>query len=108
MKWLIEVFFLYIEPLFTGDSEIDQIFKIFQMYGTPNEIMWPGVTKLPNFKTKFPQFKYKGISSYCTNLDEKGLDLLSKMIVYDPYKRISAKQALNHPYFDDYDRNALN
>ena len=33
-------------PLFSGDCEIDQIFKIFQMFGTPNENTWPGVTKL--------------------------------------------------------------
>ena len=66
------------------------------MYGTPNEKMWPGVTKLPDFKLTFPQFKSKGLNSYCTNLDENGLDLLSKMIVYDPCKRISAKAALNH------------
>ena len=34
------------KPLFTGDCEIDQIFKIFQIFGTPNENTWPGVTKL--------------------------------------------------------------
>jgi serine/threonine protein kinase len=105
MKWLIEVKIIiliiiinniYIGPLFSGDSEIDQIFKIFQMYGTPTEKTWPGVTKLPDFKTTFPQFRAKGVSSYCSNLDEYGLDLLSKMIVYDPCKRISAKNALNH------------
>jgi serine/threonine protein kinase len=85
-----------IEPLFAGDSEIDQIFRIFQMYGTPNEKLWPGITKLPDFKQTFPQFRPKGLNSYCTLLDDNGLDLLSKMIVYDPCKRISAKNALNH------------
>jgi len=92
------------KPLFAGDSEIDQIFKIFQMYGTPNEKMWPGITKLPEFKLSFPQFKGKGLPSFCLNLDNNGIDLLSKMIVYDPCKRISAKGALNHPYFDDLDK----
>ena len=66
------------------------------MYGTPNEKLWPGITKLPDFKQTFPQFKPKGLNSYCSLLDENGLDLLSKMIVYDPCKRISAKNALNH------------
>ena len=74
------------------------------MFGTPNESTWPGVTKLPNYRVKFPQFKGKGITSYCNLLDDDGLDLLARMIVYDPYKRISAKQALNHPYFDDLDK----
>ena len=45
------------KPLFAGDCEIDQIFKIFQMYGTPTEKTWPGITKLPEFKLTFPQFK---------------------------------------------------
>ena len=69
------------------------------MYGTPTEKTWPGITKLPEFKLTFPQFKGKGIHTYCSSLD-----LLSKMIVYDPCRRISAKAALNHPYFDDLDK----
>ena len=89
------------KPLFAGDCEIDQIFKIFQMFGTPNEKTWPGITKLPEFKLTFPQFKGKGINAYNRNIDSVGLDLLSKMIRLDPCKRISAKQALQHPYFND-------
>jgi len=38
----------------------------------------------------------------CHNLDDVGLDLLEMMLVYDPAGRISAKQACNHPYFEDY------
>ena len=89
------------KPLFPGDCEIDQIFKIFQMFGTPNENTWPGVTKLPEFKLTFPRFKGKGLNSYNKNIDLVGLDLLNKMIQIDPSKRISAKQALHHPYFND-------
>ena len=88
-------------PLFTGDCEIDQIFKIFQMFGTPNENTWPGVTKLPEFKLTFPRFKGKGLNAYNKNIEPLGLDLLNKMIQIDPCKRISAKQALQHPYFND-------
>ena len=88
-------------PLFCGDCEIDQIFKIFQMFGTPNENTWPGVTKLPEFKLTFPRFKGKGLNTYNKNIDNVGLDLLNKMIQIDPSKRISAKQALKHPYFND-------
>ena len=89
------------KPLFAGDCEIDQIFKIFQMFGTPNEKTWPGVTKLPEFKLTFPQFKGKGINAYNRNIDNVGLDLLSKMIQLYPSKRISSNQSLQHPYFND-------
>ena len=46
-------------PLFMGDSEIDQIFKIFKVLGTPNEANWPDALKLPDFKASFP--KWNGI-----------------------------------------------
>ena len=92
------------KPLFAGDSEIDQIFKIFQMYGTPTEKEWIGITKLPYYKINFPQFKGRGIKKYNTNIDEKGVDLLEKMLQLDPAKRISAKRVLTHPYFDDFDK----
>jgi serine/threonine protein kinase len=50
-------------PLFQGDSEIDQIFKIFRLLGTPTEEEWPGVTELPNYKPTFPKWKPKDISN---------------------------------------------
>ena len=37
-------------PLFQGDSEIDQLFRIFRVLRTPTEELWPGVTQLPDFK----------------------------------------------------------
>ena len=42
-------------PVFAGDSEIDQLFKIFRVLGTPNERSYPGVSNLPDFKNTFPQ-----------------------------------------------------
>lgn len=47
------------KPLFMGDSEIDQIFKIFKVLGTPHDSNWPDALKLPDFKPTFP--KWKGI-----------------------------------------------
>ncbi|KAG8423843.1 Cyclin-dependent kinase catalytic subunit [Metarhizium acridum] len=90
------------KPLFPGDSEIDEIFKIFRTLGTPDEEVWPGVTSYPDFKSSFPKWRRDYRQPLCQNLDQKGLELLEMMLVYDPAGRISAKQACNHPYFEDY------
>ena len=42
-----------------GDSEINTIFLIFQKLGTPTEKQWRGVSELPDFQTKFPQWPPK-------------------------------------------------
>ncbi|KAL5679016.1 hypothetical protein ACJX0J_005401, partial [Zea mays] len=65
------------KPLFPGDSEIDELFKIFRILGTPNEQSWPGVSCLPDFKTAFPRWQAQDLATVVPNLDPAGLDLLS-------------------------------
>eukprot|EP00741_Cyanophora_paradoxa_P024531 tig00000269_g23685.t1 len=91
-------------PLFPGDSEIDELFRIFRTLGTPNEDVWPGVSQLPDYKNTFPNWPVQSLAKAVPQLDAAGLDLLSKMLVYEPAKRISAKAALEHPYFNDLDK----
>lgn len=63
---------------------------------------------MPDFKVHFPAWSsYSLNESMDGNLDKNGLDLLDRMLIYDPAKRISAKQALQHPYFDDLDKSDL-
>ncbi|KAK9194660.1 hypothetical protein WN944_005367 [Citrus x changshan-huyou] len=64
-------------PLFPGDSEIDELFKIFRVLGTPNEDTWPGVTSLPDFKSAFPKWPSKELGTVVRNLEPAGIDLLS-------------------------------
>ncbi|KAF7971851.1 hypothetical protein HWV62_19787 [Athelia sp. TMB] len=90
------------QPLFPGDSEIDQIFKIFRILGTPSEENWPGVRQLPDYKPTFPQWSQQDLASIVPQLDEAGIDILTVLLTYDTAKRISAKRALVHPYFSDY------
>ncbi len=73
-----------------------------RLLGTPTEDVWPGVTSYPDFKASFPKWQRDYSKPLVQNLDEAGLDLLEMMLVYDPAGRISAKQACNHPYFEDY------
>ncbi|CAG9462040.1 unnamed protein product [Pedinophyceae sp. YPF-701] len=86
---------------FQGDSEIDQLFKIFKEMGTPNEGVWPGVSQLPDFNASFPQWRAKSPAEFVPGLDAQGEDLLCKLLCYAPNMRITAKDAMEHPYFDD-------
>lgn len=92
------------KPLFQGDSEIDQIFKIFQFHGTPTNATWPGITSLPDFKSTFPKFRAVTPEHSLANFDPVALDLLLKLIAIDPARRINAKEALSHAYFDGFDK----
>jgi len=94
------------QPLFPGDSEIDQLFRISRTLGTFNEENWPGVTKLPAYNATFPSWKAQDLSRIVPQLDAKGIDLLTRMLIYQPGQRISAKSALKHPYFEDLDKSS--
>ncbi|XP_069427835.1 cyclin-dependent kinase 1 isoform X2 [Ovis canadensis] len=69
------------KPLFHGDSEIDQLFRIFRALGTPNNEVWPEVESLQDYKSTFPKWKPGSLASHVKNLDENGLDLLSVTIM---------------------------
>lgn len=63
-------------PLFPGDSEIDQIFKIFRIMGTPDEDCWPGVSQLPDYKPTFPRWSRVDLAKVVSTLGEDGIDML--------------------------------
>ncbi|EOD39588.1 hypothetical protein EMIHUDRAFT_433442 [Emiliania huxleyi CCMP1516] len=97
-------------PLLPGDSEIDELFKIFRLLGTPTENMWQGVSQLPDFKSNFPKWSPKTMREampHPDRLDDNGVDLVAQMLAYTPNERIVAKDALNHPYFADLNKETV-
>ena len=95
-------------PLFKGQGEIDQIKQIFAILGTPSDETWPGWDKLPYFKTfrvapgkpsslrqKFPRVNL----SSGPMLSDAGFDLLSRLLWLNPAERLTAREALGHPWF---------
>jgi cyclin-dependent kinase 1 len=94
-------------PLFQGDSEIDQIFRIFRVLRTPTEEIWHGVSELPDFKATFPNWTRDTLASQVPTLDNDAVDLLKQMLIYNPGLRMSAKKAVNHRYFNDLDKSKV-
>ncbi|KAJ4776173.1 Cyclin-dependent kinase 2 [Rhynchospora pubera] len=94
------------EPLFYGGDEKTQLNKIFKTLGTPDEKSWPGYKNLPGAKAAFANHPYKlrekfprASFSGQPTLSDAGLDLLNKLLTYDPEERITAEEALRHPWF---------
>jgi cyclin-dependent kinase len=95
--------------LFQGYSEKEQLIKIFQVLGTPDVKQLPMYEKYPGWKEeKWEVFKPMNLKELLPNLDDNGIDLLKKLLEFDPEKRISAADAVEHPFFKDLDQKTLN
>lgn len=83
------------------------VFVNFRILKTPTEDIWPGVTSLPDYKNTFPCWSTNQLPNQLKNLNSDGLDLIQKMLIYDPVHRISAKDILEHSYFDGFDNKLI-
>jgi cyclin-dependent kinase len=90
-------------PLVAGTSEADQLDRIFRLLGTPTLNDYPGMVELPEYSTDLPPYPppSRGLSSLVPTLPAEGLELLSRMLQYDPARRITAQAALKDPFFFD-------
>ncbi|XP_036274941.1 cyclin-dependent kinase 11B [Pipistrellus kuhlii] len=88
------------KPLFPGNSEIDQINKVFKDLGTPSEI-WPGYNELPAMKKMtFTKHPYNNLRKrFGALLSDQGFDIMNKFLTYFPGRRISSEDGLKHAYF---------
>jgi cell division cycle 2-like protein len=94
--------FLTKASLFAGHNELGQIDKIFKTLGTPSDRIWPGFSKLPALKSfSFVEQPFSTLKKALPMLSDSGFQLIKSMFVYDPSRRISAADALKHPYFSE-------
>jgi len=88
------------EPLFQAKGEIELLAMIFKLLGPPTNNSWPNYTSLPLSKTlAFPTLHPPQFRQKFPYLTTAGIDLLMSLLTYDPEKRVSAEEALQHPYF---------
>lgn len=101
-------------PIFPGTGELDQLDRIFTVLGLPTEQIWPGWRRLPHAShiaagssnssnssghQRYPPFN--SLDSLFPALSPAGLDLMKRLLCYDPQRRITAQTALGHPFFQE-------
>lgn len=88
------------QPLFPGDSGIDQLVEIIKVLGTPTREQIR--TMNPNYmEHKFPQIKPHPFSKVFRKATPDAIDLISRLLEYSPGARYSAVEVLCHPFFDE-------
>ncbi|OQR95451.1 sporangia induced mitogen-activated protein kinase [Thraustotheca clavata] len=95
------------KPMFPGDDYIHQLQIICDKLGTPSEEELHFVTseKARRFMKGQPNKPKIPLDKLFPNAKPNALDLLDKMLVFDPTKRISVEEALEHPYLESLHNN---
>lgn len=88
------------EPIFLGESALDQLVEIIKILGTPTQSQISQMN--PNSEEfRLPQIKAQAWSKVLKNADPLVIDLISKVLVYNPKERLKPMEAVAHPYFND-------
>lgn len=89
-----------LRPLFPGNSEVDEIFKICQVLGTVKKTDWPEGHQLATaMNFRFPQCVPTHLKTLIPNASNEAITLMKDLLHWDPKKRPTAAQALRYPYF---------
>lgn len=89
-----------LRPLAPGNNEIDQMIKLCSVLGTPTMQQWPEGYKLAaKMNFRFPQYTGMSLRELMPNASYEAIDLIQKMLAWDPAKRPTAAECLEHPYF---------
>jgi len=88
--------------LFQGRTELDQMDQIFRLLGTPSEEIWQGYSTLPAVQyVRFAEQPFNMLRRALPNVIPSAVDLVKRFLTYDPNQRITAAQALQHPFFSE-------
>ena len=92
-----------LKPLFPGQSEFDQIEKMFQILGTPDYEEWKeGYELIKQLNFKFPKYDKINLINLFYEISKEAIDFMEQIFQYDDKKRPSADELLNHPYLKNF------
>jgi len=86
-----------LSPLVPGASDLEQIFRVLRARGTPSREDWPGMADLPDAsKLVLPTLPKPPLAALLPNASLSALDLLERLLAYNPDKRLSAAEVRRH------------
>ena len=86
-------------PLLPGESDMDQLFQVVRLLGTPDAAQWPGLLELPDYrKVELPAHPPTPLRTRLPHASASALDLIGRLLRYEPTSRVSADAALRHPW----------
>ncbi|KAM8860198.1 serine/threonine-protein kinase ICK-like [Spinachia spinachia] len=89
-----------LRPLFPGSSEVDTIFKVCTVLGTPKKNDWPeGYHLASAMNFRWPQFVPSNLKTLIPNASPEAIHLMTDLLQWDPKKRPASAQAIRYSYF---------
>ncbi|KAH7423814.1 hypothetical protein KP509_12G075200 [Ceratopteris richardii] len=89
-----------LQPLFPGESEVDEIYKICNVIGSPSHHIWAeGMELAAAMNFRFPKFPQADLSCLLPTASSDAIDLILALCSWSPERRPSASEALQHPLF---------
>ncbi|KER31158.1 hypothetical protein T265_02597 [Opisthorchis viverrini] len=93
VKWKINI-------MVQGENDIEQLWVVIKILGTPNETIWPELKDLPDYnKITFNACEPTPFEDVLPDASREAVDLIKQFLIYPPDERISATRALQHSYF---------
>ena len=90
------------KTFFKGFNDIEQIVMIIKTLGTPDDVSWSEFKELPDYpKLIFPDSKGAKLSDIFQDYPETTGQFLEQFLKLNPKSRITADEALDHPYFHE-------
>lgn len=92
------------KAVFPGEgSELNQLEKLYNLLGTPTRSEWPNIVEMPWFELMQPTDRRKRVfeTTFKDVFSPAAMDLVQQMFRYDPAKRPTAEEVLNHSYLTE-------